>query len=307
MMCRRIAGGWVGIVSAARWCCALLLLAPALVSSSVQHNPGALAVGKSTHQILQRDRDGEIVKRHFDLWVLDGERRVKPTALVICLHGWTQTSEYACKHFCRPYAERFGYLSACPQGLGVATNWCKLPTKACKDAGTTGWNTNNKKGTFPRKWDADDVGFVKDMIDYLDTRVQIPPGRIFAMGFSFGGAMTFRLSCELSNYLYGFGVAGISWAGDFKAGDQTAGDTAGVGADWRGPLDDCKQKPEYRRPLISFGGTRDRWFPGFQIYDGWKLYAENVLRCRQKYDEVTYLSASAKVCETERECVRARV
>lgn len=54
-----------------------------------------------------------------------------PTALVICLHGYLQTSAWACANLCEPWAAEYGYLSVCPQGYAVGGG-----------AGTVGWGWN---------------------------------------------------------------------------------------------------------------------------------------------------------------------
>ena len=51
-----------------------------------------------------------------------------------------------------------------------------------------------------------DVRFIADLIDTLKGAYNIDPARIYANGFSLGGAMTFVLSCTLSNRIAAVGT-----------------------------------------------------------------------------------------------------
>src|SRR5690606_1575024 len=58
--------------------------------------------------------------------------------------------------------------------------------------------------------EVDDVGFVRAMLDDLDTRLCIDPTRRFATGMSNGGLMSFRLGCEASDQFAAIApVAGV--------------------------------------------------------------------------------------------------
>ena len=73
----------------------------------------------------------------------------------------------------------------------------------------------------------------------------IPVGRTYLFGFAEGGGMAFRLSCELSGRIFGFGVSAISWHSE----------QAGKRSTWRGADDDCAANvPIARRPIWSGSG-----------------------------------------------------
>ena len=59
------------------------------------------------------------------------------------------------------------------------------------------WNACNIVGDYSaNKRDIDDVGFLTGMVDKLITEISVDPGRVFAIGISRGGSMTFRLALE---------------------------------------------------------------------------------------------------------------
>jgi len=72
---------------------------------------------------------------------------------------------------------------------------------------------------LPQSWNAgdccpfaiydmvDDVGFFDELISKLSKEFQIDEGRVWAVGHSNGGMMSYRLACELSNRITAIGVA----------------------------------------------------------------------------------------------------
>ncbi|MES2217486.1 MAG: hypothetical protein V4501_03645 [Pseudomonadota bacterium] len=68
---------------------------------------------------------------------------------------------------------------------------------------------NNKRWNFgpdSTVTDVDDVGFIKDLMDYFENTHGPSKLRKFAVGMANGGLMVFRLGCELSNRLNGIAV-----------------------------------------------------------------------------------------------------
>jgi polyhydroxybutyrate depolymerase len=80
------------------------------------------------------------------------------------------------------WADAAGVITVAPQGTG----------------GTfAGWNV----GSSPMGYlydKVDDVAFFGAMIDELEKTLCIDPRRIYCAGFSLGGSMCYRLSCDLS-------------------------------------------------------------------------------------------------------------
>jgi polyhydroxybutyrate depolymerase len=89
-------------------------------------------------------------------------------------------------------ADRAGFIAAYPQGLGNPASWNTGPGAANED-----------------------VQFVRDLLDHLETRCSIDPARIYAIGHSRGGGLANRLACNLSERIAAIGpVSGAYQDGD---------------------------------------------------------------------------------------------
>lgn len=170
--------------------------------------------GRSVHTI---ETSGG--QRCFLLYIPETPEANQPLPLIINLHGFSSN----------PHGQQFfsnlnsaaGNSSAVvvyPQGTGFPQRW-------------------NADPSFSRGG-ADDVGFIRELIDHLTTQLRIDRQRIFVSGFSNGGAMTLRLACELSDQ-----IAAIST----------------VSAPVSSALLACQ--PERPVALIAFHGTRDPIVP----------------------------------------------
>jgi polyhydroxybutyrate depolymerase len=110
--------------------------------------------------------------------------------------------------------------------------------------------------------DIDDVGFIRALINHLDTKLNINSSRIYITGISGGGMMTYRLGSDLSDI-----VAAIA---------PVAGSIGGI---WY-TESSLYVIPETTHPLpvIVFHGLKDRNLP----YDGgwvngtWRLWNTNI-------------------------------
>ncbi len=100
---------------------------------------------------------------------------------------------------------------------------------------------------FPQRWNADsefgvdgadDVSFIRDLIEQLNDQIPIDGRRLYLTGFSNGGAMALRLACELSK--------------QFAA-------AATVATPVTPDLANCR--PERSIPLLVFHGTEDQIVP----------------------------------------------
>jgi polyhydroxybutyrate depolymerase len=73
------------------------------------------------------------------------------------------------------------------------------------------WNDFRRKGGTPAKdEDVDDVSFLRLLVAQMVKDFAIDPTRVFAMGYSNGGQMGFRLLAEAPELLAGLVVAGAS-------------------------------------------------------------------------------------------------
>ena len=173
-------------------------------------------------------------KREYLLYVPRSYDRTKPTPLVISLHAaalWPATQMEASQW--NKVADEHGFIVVYPSGTTLS------------GGGT---------GVLPiRVWllrpEADllaNVRFISELIDTLEAAYNIDPTRIYANGFSNGGAMAFALSCRLSHRIAAVGT--VSAAQDQR------------------PWSWCADPRPV--PLINFHGTAD-----LVPYNGGKVWA----------------------------------
>lgn len=84
-------------------------------------------------------------------------------------------------------ADQHGFVVVYPEGSGKlgGSPWFRVET----------WNAGSCCG-YASKHNIDDVGFVRDLLSDLATRMQIEPGSVFATGHSNGGMLCYRLAIE---------------------------------------------------------------------------------------------------------------
>ena len=103
--------------------------------------------------------------------------------MVLSFHGYTSTASTNLRYTgLQPLAESEKFIVVYPQGTVLAST------------GETHWNsggTDNKSGT-------DDIGFVETLLDQLEETRNIDTDRIYAIGMSNGGMMSYLLACRLS-------------------------------------------------------------------------------------------------------------
>lgn len=149
-------------------------------------------------------------KREYLLYVPRSYDRTKPTPLVISMHAaalWPanqmETSQW------NKVADEHGFIVVYPSGTTL------------RGGGT---------GVLPKVWhlrpEANllaNVTFISELIDTLEAAYNIDPTRIYANGFSNGGAMAFALSCRLSHRIAAVGTVAAaqdqrpwSWCADSR-------------------------------------------------------------------------------------------
>jgi len=150
--------------------------------------------------------------------------------LVLNLHGsglfaWQQKfySDLAAK------ADEAGFVLVMPQAIGV------LPDHERQ------WDVTT---LFPGA--PDDVGFIADLLDALESELCIDSARVYSTGISNGASMSVRLACSLSGRIAAIApVAGVYWPP--------------VSPDFPEPADcPLKSRPV---PVIGFHGTDDLYVP----------------------------------------------
>ena len=201
-----------------------------------------LIIGVSLYTLMSfyapNGTNGTIVssgqEREYLLHVPSSYDRAKPTPLVISLHAaalWPATQREASQW--NKVADEHGFIVVYPSGTtldGSAT--ARLPFRV--------WHLR------PEAQVMSNVRFISDLIDTLEAAYNIDPIRIYANGFSNGGAMAFALSCRLSHRIAAIGTVSA-------AQDQL-------------PWSWCADSQPV--PLINFHGTAD-----LVPYNGGRVWA----------------------------------
>ncbi len=125
------------------------------------------------------------IERNYLVYVPSKLNNKKKPPMVLCLHGFGQSAQEIIKMTggkLNELAERDGVVVVYPNA--VANHW------------------NDKMGgVYKATDDVDDVGFLSALIDKCKQKYNIDPNRIYVMGISNGGEMTYRLSCEIPEKL----------------------------------------------------------------------------------------------------------
>ena len=138
------------------------------------------------------------VKREYLLYVPKSYDRVKPTPLIISMHGaglWG-AAQKDMSQFNR-VADREGLIVVYPSGIG--------------GRGIRIWHEEEEGPGLPR-----DVKFISELIDTLEAHYNIDSTRIYANGLSNGGGMSFALSCTLSHRIAAVGLVASAQLLPFK-------------------------------------------------------------------------------------------
>jgi polyhydroxybutyrate depolymerase len=96
-------------------------------------------------------------------------------------------------------------------------------TLAADIEGQLAWNADGCCGA-PRRTNVDDVGFLSAVLDDVEQQFPVDASRIYFAGFSNGGMMSYRLSCELGDRIAGIAVV----SGAFNVADCDRDDTTDV-------------------------------------------------------------------------------
>ena len=195
---------------------ALLILLGVLVLSVVVIGVAFTLANRTNGTIIS---SGAV--RKYLLYVPHGYDPSVPTPLVITIHGFAQwpAHQMHITHW-NDLADEYGFIVVYPAGT-------RFPLR---------WRVHGEAGS-----DLDpalDVTFISDLIEKLETDYNIDPSRIYANGLSNGGAMSFLLSCRMSDRIAAIGTV----AGAFMI-----------------PWEECQ--PARPVPAIIFHGTGDPIVP----------------------------------------------
>ena len=127
------------------------------------------------------DHDG--IERQYFIHVPDSTSAASPLPVVLSFHGYTSSAETNLGYTgLQRLAESEKFIAVYPQGT-------ILPS-----SGETHWNS----GSGFSKSETDDLGFVETLLDQLGETRNIDTDRVYAIGMSNGGMMSYLLACRLS-------------------------------------------------------------------------------------------------------------
>ena len=158
--------------------------------------PATSALGSVTQHALTT-KDG--LQRTYRLFVPAGISGSAP--LVVALHGGLGSGQqFEANSGLDGLATANGFMVAYPDGV------TRFPDGT---GGARTWNAGRCCGpAVTRK--ADDVAFVRVVVDDIARAHQVDPRRIYAMGHSNGGMMALRLACEASDVFAAVGAQSAS-------------------------------------------------------------------------------------------------
>lgn len=114
-----------------------------------------------------------------------------PMPLVVALHGGMGNATKIQNYIgLEPYADKYGFMIAYPDGTPVA--------QRLLDNGK-GWNAGECCG-LPQRKKVDDVAFINALAQHVVRKYKADPERIYGVGHSNGGMMTYRMLCESNVY-----------------------------------------------------------------------------------------------------------
>lgn len=175
-------------------------------------------------------------QRQYRLYIPSSYSRKEPLPLLIALHGMeSDIDKMERRTRLSKKAEEENFILVYPAGSGQF-----------EDILLT-WNVSFCCG-YSMERNIDDVGFIDTLIDEIINNFNIDTDKIFAVGFSNGGMLAYRVGAELSHRIAGVAVVSGS----------IGGKTFQVSSPYKIP------KPEKEIPIIIFHGKKDAVIP----YDG---------------------------------------
>ena len=155
--------------------------------------PSPIAVASAPGIVVGGDRPVTVrVPQSYD--------KTRPAPLLIVLHGYTgsgsgQEAYFGIQH----EAEQRGFVTAYPDGT-------------MDSRGDRFWNATDACCNFDRS-DVDDVGYLDGLITAIEGVVTINPHRIYVVGHSNGGFMSYRLACTHADQIAAIvSLAGATFA-----------------------------------------------------------------------------------------------
>jgi polyhydroxybutyrate depolymerase len=120
------------------------------------------------------------------VYIPEEYNKEKPIPLIVALHGFTGSSEIVEKHWRMiPLVDEKQFILCIPDGTKNSEGqrfW--NATKACCDLENDG---------------VDDSGYLRSLVELIETKYAVDPKSIHFMGHSNGGFMSLRMACEHSD------------------------------------------------------------------------------------------------------------
>jgi polyhydroxybutyrate depolymerase len=151
---------------------------------------GDTTLAPGIYHNIDMEVDGQ--NRVYDLIIPESYDPSTPTPLVVNYHGYTSNpQQQTFFSVIEPVAQEHGFIVALP--FGVMNSW--NGGACCGDSMAT---------------DRDDVGFSRALVAEVSSQLCIDDKRVYAMGMSNGGFMSYRLACEAADLFAAIGpVAGV--------------------------------------------------------------------------------------------------
>ena len=143
------------------------------------------------------------LEREAILYVPESWSPDAPTPVLLNFHGYGGTmADHMEEADFRPIADEEGFVVVVPQGSLLE--------------GSPHWN--NSAPSDDNKSDADDFGFVEALLERVGELVPVDADRVYAVGYSNGGMMSFGLSCYRSELIAAVGSVSGAMLDDIGVG-----------------------------------------------------------------------------------------
>mmetsp|Transcript_23837 Transcript_23837/g.75034 ORF Transcript_23837/g.75034 Transcript_23837/m.75034 type:complete len:653 (-) Transcript_23837:192-2150(-) len=239
---------------------ALLLLALGVLLGAPE--AAQIPVGESEHNVTAPDGR----TRHFTVYVPDpSARRAEAAALyglVLFYHGLNEDAEIMLgEGEGRAMADWYNFVAVSMHGAATTP----MPVSAWNVGSCCAGNEDSASAT-------DDVGFTEEVLTYVKNEVTVDASKVFAMGFSNGAWMVYRLACEVPELFTGFATAANGPDEDQMGDVFTACENRVV--------DDPDIDPP--PPMWQVIGDADGQYTdanGATMPERWERHARNVMQC----------------------------
>ena len=156
--------------------------------------PTATAVPSSSERKVTIDD----LERSYLLYIPPGLDSQQPVPVVFAFHGYGEKARGMQRDSgLNDVADLANYLVVYPKGV------------------FNSWNIGDELPGYAVEHKIDESAYVREMLSDLSTIVNIDPKQIYAVGFSQGGQLAYRLACDMSDTLAA--IASVSGGMEYNA------------------------------------------------------------------------------------------